>query len=79
METPILPWVLFAVATGTAVGLLIAWSPWRAQPATVAVDAPRTGGGVDTQVHEIQETAATEIVVIEIADDATPEESSPQA
>jgi hypothetical protein len=28
-----LPWVLFAVATGTSVGLLIAWSPWRTAPA----------------------------------------------
>lgn len=34
----VLPWILFAVATGAAVGMLIAWSPWRTSPAT-------TGGG----------------------------------
>lgn len=83
-ETPILPWVLFAVATGTAVGLLIAWSPWRAQPVTVTVDAPRAGGDVDARAHETQDTAAKEIAVgeiavNEIADDAAPEEGSPQA
>ena len=32
-DAPWLPWMLFAISTGTAVGLLIAWSPWRTAPA----------------------------------------------
>lgn len=46
-EAPILPWVLFAVATGTAVGLLVAWSPWRTQPVAAAEEA-----GVGTAVAD---------------------------
>ena len=78
-ETPILPWVLFAVATGTAVGLLIAWSPWRTQPATVTVDAANGPAAASTRrCMRSRRPRPTEIVVNEIADDATPEESSPQ-
>jgi hypothetical protein len=35
----LLPWLLFAIATGTSVGLLIAWSPWRRTPAPVTTSA----------------------------------------
>jgi hypothetical protein len=42
-ETPVLPWVLFALASGTAVGLLIAWSPWRMTPAP-ATTSPTVRG-----------------------------------
>jgi hypothetical protein len=42
-EAPILPWALFSLAAGTAVGLLVAWHPWGRTPATVtAVQAPAT-------------------------------------
>lgn len=43
-DAPILPWVLFAVSTGTAVGLLIAWSPWRAARADAETSGPSAGG-----------------------------------
>lgn len=39
-DGPLLPWLLFAIATGTSVGLLIAWGPWRRTPAPAAA-----GGG----------------------------------
>lgn len=35
-DASLLPWVLFALACGTAVGLLVAWSPWRGTPAPAA-------------------------------------------
>jgi hypothetical protein len=71
-ETPILPWVLFAVATGTAVGLLVAWSPWRAGPATVTVATPQGHGDVGAQGHATPHAAAPEMVVAEtVGEDAT--------
>jgi hypothetical protein len=53
-ESPILPWVLFAVSTGTAVGLLVAWSPWRTAHAG-AVSGPSGGDESPAQ------TAATPV------------------
>jgi hypothetical protein len=40
-DASILPWLFFAITTGTAVGLLIAWSPWH----TAAAGATGNGGG----------------------------------
>ncbi len=42
----LLPWLLFAIATGTSVGLLVAWSPWRRDgaPVTAGGNAPGTHG-----------------------------------
>jgi hypothetical protein len=57
--TPILPWVLFALATGTAVGLLVAWSPWRTPQAAVATSPPNDGRGSMTQVMAAQPTGET--------------------
>jgi hypothetical protein len=65
-ETPVLPWVLFALASGTAVGLLIAWSPWRMTPAP-ATTSPTVGGedvtaavlGARTATPMAEVTAAT--------------------
>lgn len=47
-DAPILPWVLFALATGTAVGLLVAWSPWKTAGAGAAV-GPSSGSSPSTQ------------------------------
>jgi len=47
-DAPILPWVLFALATGTAVGLLVAWSPWKTAGAGAAA-GPSGGSGSSTQ------------------------------
>jgi hypothetical protein len=47
-DAPILPWVLFALATGTAVGLLVAWSPWKTAGAGAAA-GPSCGSGPSTQ------------------------------
>lgn len=87
-EAPVLPWVLFAVATGTAVGLLVAWSPWRGQPATVTVGPLENDGGRIAQSGETPaasagvETKATnagaETTEALVTDDAT-SETPPQA
>lgn len=39
-DAPLLPWALFALVTGTAVGLPVAWSPWRATPAADVNEVP---------------------------------------
>lgn len=58
-DTPILPWVLFAIATGTAVGLLVAWSPWRTAPARAASGPPGGNEGITpaTSIAVTEETA----------------------
>jgi hypothetical protein len=53
-DAPVLPWVLFAVATGTAAGLLVAWSPWKT--AEAGTTAGPSGGG-DTSTQPAAETA----------------------
>jgi len=62
----VLPWFLFAIATGAAVGMLIAWGPWRTSPATPGDGAGATGesaaarGDVATYGGGIIEAAPTE-------------------
>jgi len=70
-QAPVLPWVLFALATGTAVGLLIAWSPWRAQPATVTAGPPCNGSRSGAQAGVADEVAAESTVTAEVDGDAT--------
>jgi hypothetical protein len=59
-DAPILPWVLFAVSTGTVVGLLIAWSPWRTARAN-AIAGPDGGDEGSTQVLQATATEQSEI------------------
>jgi len=68
-EAPVLPWVLFAIATGTAVGLLVAWSPWRTAPAGAVSGPP----GVDGDLTQITSMAVTEASVSEESSEKPPE------
>jgi len=61
-DAPVLPWVLFALASGTAVGLLVAWSPWHATPAP-ATTSPMAGGEELAAAAPGAQTAASSIDV----------------
>jgi hypothetical protein len=67
-DAPVLPWVLFALATGTAVARLVAWSPWRtagagakagtaeAPPAQGVTAGEAAATAVETQAVDTQAT-----------------------
>jgi hypothetical protein len=76
-EAPILPWVLFAVATGAAVGLLVAWSPWRAQLTTATAGPSESGGGAQAS-ETVEASAAHEATEAIVAGEAPTQEAPPQ-
>jgi hypothetical protein len=62
-RSDLLPWLLFAIATGTSVGLLIAWSPWRRTPTPVTASggAPLTPAADPITGSPVGVTAPTEV------------------
>jgi len=82
-DAPILPWVLFALATGTAVGLLVAWSPWKTAGARAAA-GPSGRSGPSTQpaaetVREMQTDEPQTEILTASASEATLSEGATAA
>jgi hypothetical protein len=79
-DAPLLPWLLFALASGTAVGLLVAWGPWRPTPVPATTSPAADGEGsvaaalgtqtVTPATDVTQVTAAQAAIVTEPATDA---------
>jgi hypothetical protein len=83
-EAPILPWALFALATGTAVGLLVAWRPWSRTPATVSAGpsggpSGTTTGGADTVAGTPEVTEVTAVDTPVAAETSAAAQAPPQA
>ncbi len=74
-EAGLLPWALFAIATGTAAGLLLAWSPWRRTPAPVVAG----GGGQVPPRPDVMTAAPVEAAVAEVAEETAANEAQPAA